>query len=128
MRLPPHDAGSPVLAIGRRHPKLGVTIVRIAPAPAFEQAVGGGNLRKRPARRQMTTRVHHAAAELTHIQCLSAGMHAVRRTVARTNAAHEENAGAVVALQIIDVGLEARRVGNANTGARAGLARCDNAR
>ena len=76
----------------------------------------------------MATRVHDAAAKLTHIQCPSAWMHAGRRTVARTNAAHKEDAGAVVAFQVIDVGLEPRRVSNANTCARAGFARCDNAR
>ena len=82
----------------------------------------GSNLRKRPARRQIATRIDDAAAQLTHIQCLSAGMHAGRRTVARTNTAHEEDADAVVAFQVIDVGLEPRRVSNANTCARAGFA------
>jgi hypothetical protein len=46
-------------------------------------------------------------------------MHAGRRTASRTRAAHEENAGAVVVFQVVDIGLEPRRVSNADTGARA---------
>ena len=70
----------------------------------------------------MATRVHYAATKLAHIQCLSAWMHAGRRTSSRTHAAHEENAGAVVVFQVINIGLEPRRVSNADTCTRARFA------
>jgi hypothetical protein len=115
----PHEVGSAGAAIPRRVAELSVTIIRIAPAAAFEQAMRGRNPRKLPARRQMAARIHDAAAKLTDIQGPATGMQARRRTVPGTDAADEENAGAVVGFQVIDVGLEPRRVGNADTGTRA---------
>ena len=116
--MSPHDAGSLVTAISCRRPKLDVAVVRVAPAPAFEQAMRGSNLRKRSARRQMATRVHDAATKLAHIQCPSAWVHAGTRTTAGTNTAHEENAGAVVVFEVINVGLEPCPVSNINTRTR----------
>jgi hypothetical protein len=124
----PRHAGSAGAAIPGGVTKLSVTVIRIAPAAAFEQTVRGRNLGKLPARRQMAARIHDAATKLADIQGPSTGVQAPSRTSARPDAADEGNAGAVIGFQVIDIGLEPRRVSNADTGARTGLARDDDAR
>ena len=74
--VPLHDAGSPLAAISRGHPDLGVAVIRMAPAPAFKQAVRGGDRGQCRAPRQIATLIDHSAAKLTHIQRLPARVQA----------------------------------------------------
>src|SRR5262249_6326905 len=54
-------------------------------------------------------------------------MFAGNRTSAGTNAAHEQHARAVAVFQVINIGLETRRISHANARACTGLGRYDNA-
>ena len=106
---------------------LRVAVIRMAPAPAFEQAVRRGDAAERNTARQVTARIDDAAAALAHVERLSTRVLARRRAVAGADAAHEQHARAVVGLEIVDVGLKARGVGGADARAGAGLVRDDNA-
>jgi hypothetical protein len=61
-------------ATGRGHIDLRVTVIGIAPAPAFEQAMRCRDPTQRDAAGQMAAPVNDAAAELADIQGLTARM------------------------------------------------------
>src|SRR5215475_1284899 len=67
-----HDAYTTFAACGGRHINLGVAIVRIAPASAFEQAVRSSDLAEGNTSRQITTPVNNASPQLAHVQGFSA--------------------------------------------------------
>src|SRR5262245_29436344 len=124
--LLPHDADA-ISAGGGGNIDLGVAIVRIAPAPAFEQTVRSGDPTESDATGQIAARIDHAAPALAHVQGFSAGVFTGRRTSPRPNAAHKQHARAVVLLQVIDIGLETCGVSDANASTRSGHGRCDDA-
>src|SRR5262249_7199177 len=70
--LLPHDADA-ISAGGGGNIDLGVAIVRIAPAPAFEQTVRSGDPTESDATGQIAARIDHAAPALAHVQGFSAG-------------------------------------------------------
>ena len=110
------------LAAGRcRYIDLGVAVVRIAPAPAFEQTVRSGDAAKRKATGQIATLINHATPQLAYIQGFSARMLAGGQAAPRTNPAHEQHARAVIAFKIINVRLETRGVCDAYTSSSACL-------
>jgi len=114
-------------ARGSGHPDLRMTVIRIAPAPTLKEAVRGCNATEGDRRRQVATRVDYTASTLAHVQSFSARVLARRRATSWPNAVHEQHARAVIVFQIVDVGLEARSVGDADTGTRASLVRDDDA-
>jgi hypothetical protein len=63
--LLPRDA--PLAAGTGGRADLGVTIVRIAPASAFEESVRSGDLTNDDATGQVAAPIDHTASELTHI-------------------------------------------------------------
>src|SRR6185503_16256851 len=69
----PRDAAAGLTA-GRRHVNLHVTVIGIAPAPAFEQSVQSGDLTEGSAARQLAARIDHAAPQLADVERLSARM------------------------------------------------------
>jgi len=114
-------------ARGSGNPDLRVTVVRIAPASTFEKAMHGGNSTKGDPRRQIAARIDHTAPTLAHVQSFSARVLARGRATSWPNSVHEQHARAMIVFQIVDVGLEACRVGDADTGTCASLVRNDNA-
>src|SRR5262249_19966240 len=125
-RLLPHDADA-IPAGGGSNIDLGVAIVRIAPAPAFEQTVRSSDPTESDATGQIAARIDNAAPALAHVQSFSAGVFTGRRTSARPNAAHKQHARAVVLFQVIDIGLETCGVSDANASTRTSLGRYDDA-
>src|SRR5262249_17291716 len=77
-----HNAQGTIDAGGSGDDDLGVTIVRIAPASSFEQAVRSCNFAQGHTAGQITARINHAAPELAHVYSLSAGLFAGNRTSA----------------------------------------------
>jgi hypothetical protein len=73
-----HDADTAFAACCGGHIDLGVTIVRIAPASAFKQAVRGSDLAEGNTSRQIATPVNDAASQLAHVKGLSTRMLAGR--------------------------------------------------
>jgi hypothetical protein len=63
----PHNADAAITAGGGGNTDLGVTIIRITPAPAFEEAVRSGDLTEDNATGQIAARINHAASALAHI-------------------------------------------------------------
>jgi hypothetical protein len=112
-------------ARGSGNPDLRVTVVRIAPASTLEKAVHGGNTAKGDPRRQIASRIDHAAPTLAHVQSFSARVLARGRATSWPNSVHEQHARAMIVFQIVDVGLETCSVGDADTGTRASLVRND---
>ena len=76
----------------------------------------------------MATAVHDPAAQLANIQRFAAWVKARDRTVSGANATHKEDAGTVIVFQVVDIGLEARRISGRDTGMRASFARCNDPR
>jgi hypothetical protein len=62
-----HDADAVIAAGGGSHADLGVTIIRITPAPAFEQTVRSGDLTEGDATGQITARINRATSALAHV-------------------------------------------------------------
>jgi|GEM_PF-863942 hypothetical protein len=69
-----NDAHTAFAAGGCRYIDLGVTVVRIAPPPAFEQTVRSRNAAQGDPIGQIATSVNHATSELAYIQRLPAWM------------------------------------------------------
>ena len=56
-----------IAAGGGSRADLGVTIIRITPAPAFKQTVRSGDLSEGDATGQIAARINHAASALAHV-------------------------------------------------------------
>src|SRR5262245_11471402 len=126
LALLPHDANLVVAGRGS-DVDLGVTIVRVAPAPAFEQSMRSGDAAERNACGQIAARLDHATPALAHVQGFSARMLACRGTMAGTDAIHEQHSRAVIVFQVVNVGLKSRGIRDADTSLRACLERDNNA-
>jgi hypothetical protein len=62
-----HDTDTAIAAGGGGFADLGVAIIRITPASAFEQTVGSGDLTEGGATGQIAARINHAAPALAHV-------------------------------------------------------------
>jgi hypothetical protein len=69
-----NDAHTALAASGCRYIDLGVAVVRIAPASAFEQTVRSCNAAEGDPIGQIAAPINYATRQLAHIQGLSAGM------------------------------------------------------
>jgi hypothetical protein len=65
--LLPYNADAAITAGAGGNIDLSVTVIRITPAPAFEEAVRSGDLTHDDATGQLAALINHAASELTHI-------------------------------------------------------------
>ena len=126
--LPLDKADAAIPARGGSNADLRVTVVRIAPASALEEAVHARDVTEGYPTGQIAARIDHAAPTLAHVQSFAAWVLARGRATSRPNAIHEEHARAMIVFQIVDVGLEARGICNTNTSTGAGFVRNDNTR
>ena len=62
-----HHADAALAAGSSGLANLGVTIIRITPAPAFEQTVRNSDLTEGEATGQIAARINHAASALAHV-------------------------------------------------------------
>ncbi len=124
----PGSASAAGAAAGGCHIDLRVAIVGMAPAPAFEQAMRGGDPAEKGATGETAAPVDDAATKLADVQSLSARMLARGRAAAPPNTAHEQHARTVIVFQIVDIRLKLRGKALADAGARAGLVRNDDSR
>src|SRR4051812_45167597 len=113
-RAAPCGVNTAIAARTGRRIDLGVTIVRIAPAAAFEQFVRGSDVSEGTRTGQTAARVNHAASELAHVYGLSARVLARTRAMTASNASHKQYARAVIILQIVDIGLKALGIADVN--------------